>query len=80
MNKINLSVGRDWGNGAYVVATLRRPLDVQEQRMPGRAIGTQWFSINRKAQTLALDMQLPPRDPPADQPAHSDQGQWSGCR
>ena len=26
----------------------------------GRAIGTQWFSINRQAQTLALDMQLPP--------------------
>ncbi len=60
VNKINLSVGHDWGNGAYVVATLRRPLDVQEQRMPGRAIGTQWFSVNRQAQTLALDMQLPP--------------------
>jgi alpha-2-macroglobulin len=60
VNRINLSVGRDWGSGAYVVATLRRPLDVQEQRMPGRAIGTQWFSINRQAQTLALDMQLPP--------------------
>ena len=27
--------------------------------MPGRAIGVQWFSINRKARTLALDMKLP---------------------
>ena len=27
--------------------------------MPGRAIGMQWFAINRKAHTLALDMQLP---------------------
>ena len=52
-------VGRDWGTGAYVVATLRRPLDAQAQRMPGRAIGVQWFSIDRKARTLALDMTLP---------------------
>jgi uncharacterized protein YfaS (alpha-2-macroglobulin family) len=27
--------------------------------MPGRAIGVQWFSINRKARTLALEMPLP---------------------
>ncbi len=57
--KIKLDVGRDWGNGAYVVATLRRPLDAKAQRMPGRAIGVQWFSIDRKAKTLALDMKLP---------------------
>jgi len=42
-----------------VVATLRRPLDARAERMPGRAIGVQWFSINRKARTLALDMPLP---------------------
>jgi uncharacterized protein YfaS (alpha-2-macroglobulin family) len=52
-------VGKDWGTGAYVVATLRRPLDAQAQRMPGRAIGVQWFAIDRGAHTLALDMQLP---------------------
>ncbi|MEA2991374.1 MAG: alpha-2-macroglobulin, partial [Alphaproteobacteria bacterium] len=57
--RISLNVGRDWGSGAYVVATLRRPLDAKEQRMPGRAIGTQWFAIDRKARTLALDMPLP---------------------
>jgi uncharacterized protein YfaS (alpha-2-macroglobulin family) len=57
--RLNLDVGRDWGSGAYVVATLRRPLDAKEQRMPGRAIGTQWFAIDRKGRTLALDMKLP---------------------
>jgi hypothetical protein len=57
--RIKLDVGRDWGNGAYVVATLRRPLDAKAQRMPGRAIGVQWFAIDRKAHTLALDMKLP---------------------
>ena len=54
-----LTVGKDWGTGAYLVATLRRPLDAPAQRMPGRAIGVQWFSIDRAAHTLALDMKLP---------------------
>jgi uncharacterized protein YfaS (alpha-2-macroglobulin family) len=57
--QLRLPVGNDWGSGAYVVATLRRPLDSRAERMPGRAIGVQWFSINRKARTLALDMSLP---------------------
>jgi alpha-2-macroglobulin len=57
--RVSLNVGRDWGAGAYVVATLRRPLDAPAQRMPGRAIGVQWFSIDKAARTLALDMKLP---------------------
>ncbi len=57
--KLPLSVGKDWGTGAYLVATLRRPLDQPAQRMPGRAIGVQWFSIDRAARTLAVDMQMP---------------------
>jgi alpha-2-macroglobulin len=59
LNKFTLGVGRDWGTGAYVLATLRRPLDAEQKRMPGRAIGVQWFSIDRKAHTLAVHMQLP---------------------
>jgi uncharacterized protein YfaS (alpha-2-macroglobulin family) len=62
--RIPLTVGRDWGTGAYVVATLRRPLDQRAQRMPGRAIGVQWFAIDRKAHTLALDLPLPPLQRP----------------
>jgi uncharacterized protein YfaS (alpha-2-macroglobulin family) len=58
--RIGLSVGRDWGTGAYMVATLRRPLDAPTDRMPGRAIGVQWFSIDKSARTVALDMKLPP--------------------
>jgi alpha-2-macroglobulin len=57
--RLPITVGKDWGSGAYVVATLRRPLDTRAERMPGRAIGVQWFSIDRKARTLAVDMQLP---------------------
>ncbi|HXW42383.1 MAG TPA: alpha-2-macroglobulin [Xanthobacteraceae bacterium] len=58
--EIKVPVGRDWGTGAYIVATLRRPLDAPAQRMPGRAIGVQWFAIDRAARTLALDLKAPP--------------------
>ncbi|HEY1364775.1 MAG TPA: alpha-2-macroglobulin, partial [Xanthobacteraceae bacterium] len=57
--RLRLPVGHDWGSGVYLLATLRRPLDAQSERMPGRAIGVQWVSINRKARTLALDVSLP---------------------
>jgi alpha-2-macroglobulin len=58
--QVQLPVGRDWGTGAYLVATLRRPLDAPAQRMPGRAIGVQWFSIDRAAKTLSVEMKAPP--------------------
>ena len=58
--RVALPVGTDWGTGAYVVATLRRPLDAPAQRMPGRAIGVQWFGIDRAAHTLGMAMTLPP--------------------
>jgi alpha-2-macroglobulin len=54
-----LTVGKDWGPGAYVVAILRRPLDAPGQRMPGRAIGVQWFNIDRAAHTVAVKITLP---------------------
>jgi uncharacterized protein YfaS (alpha-2-macroglobulin family) len=57
--KVKVQVGRDWGTGAYLVATLRRPLDAPAQRMPGRAIGVQWFSIDRAARTLTVGLQAP---------------------
>jgi uncharacterized protein YfaS (alpha-2-macroglobulin family) len=57
--QLKLPVGSDWGSGAYIVATLRRPLDAPAQRMPGRAIGVQWFAIDRAAKTLTLDLNAP---------------------
>ncbi len=56
---MKVPVGTDWGSGAYIVATLRRPLDAPAQRMPGRAIGVQWFSIDRAAKTLTVDLKPP---------------------
>lgn len=57
--KLPLTVGDDWGTGAYVLATLRRPLDEAEKRMPGRAIGVQWFSVDRAAHTIDVALDLP---------------------
>ena len=59
MAQAKLTIGKDWGTGAYVVATLRRPLDAPAKRMPGRAIGVKWFSIDRAAHTIGVTMNLP---------------------
>jgi uncharacterized protein YfaS (alpha-2-macroglobulin family) len=58
-NKVNIAVGKDWGTGAYVVATLRRPLDAAAQRMPGRAIGLKWFGIDKAERTLKVSLTPP---------------------
>ena len=57
--QVKLTVGPDWGAGAYIVVTLRRPLDAPAERMPGRAIGVQWFSIGRAAKTLTVELKPP---------------------
>ncbi len=57
--QVRIPVGNDWGTGAYVVATLRRPLDATAQRMPGRAIGVKWFGIDRAARTLQVALTPP---------------------
>ena len=57
--QVRIPVGKDWGTGAYVVATLRRPLDAAALRMPGRAIGLKWFGIDKKTRTLEVDLSPP---------------------
>ncbi|MBA4037450.1 MAG: alpha-2-macroglobulin, partial [Bradyrhizobium sp.] len=58
--QVRIPVGKDWGTGAYVLATLRRPLDAAALRMPGRAIGLKWFGIDKKTRTLAVTLSPPP--------------------
>ncbi|HTE95252.1 MAG TPA: alpha-2-macroglobulin, partial [Bradyrhizobium sp.] len=60
--QVRIPVGKDWGTGAYVVATLRRPLDAAAQRMPGRAIGLKWFGIDKQARTLQVKLAPPAPD------------------
>jgi len=58
-NKVAIAIGKDWGTGAYVVATLRRPLDAAARRMPGRAIGLKWFGIDKAERTLKVSLAPP---------------------
>ena len=57
--QVRIPVSKDWGSGAYVVATLRRPLDAAALRVPGRAIGLKWFGIDKKARTLQVNLTPP---------------------
>ncbi|MGQ3675206.1 alpha-2-macroglobulin family protein [Xanthobacter sp. TB0139] len=58
-NRLTFTVGENWGPGAYLVAFFHRPLDVAAGRMPGRAIGLAWFSVNRAAHTLKVALDPP---------------------
>ena len=52
------TIGENWGTGAYVLASLYKPMDVKAKRMPSRAMGLAWFGIDRAARTL--DVKLTP--------------------
>lgn len=58
-NKVSFKVEQGWGPGAYLVAFYHRPLDIAQSRMPGRAIGLSWFSVDRDARTLKVALGAP---------------------
>ena len=64
---VSLPVTDDWSPGAYVTATLYRPMDVDAGRMPARAIGLKWATVDRQQRTLAVAIEAPaeaaPRGP-----------------
>jgi alpha-2-macroglobulin len=57
--QVRIPIAKDWGTGAYVLATLRRPLDAAALRMPGRAIGLKWFGIDKTLRTLSVTLSPP---------------------
>jgi uncharacterized protein YfaS (alpha-2-macroglobulin family) len=61
---VDIPVGEDLGAGAYVTATLFRPGDAQETRMPARAIGVKWLSIDPGAKKLAVTLTPPEKTEP----------------
>jgi len=46
VSEIALPVTEEWGAGAYVVATLLRPMDVDAKRNPARAMGLAWLPVD----------------------------------
>jgi len=56
---VPVTVGEGWGTGAYVLASLYKPMDLKAKRMPARAVGVAWFGIDREARTLAVKLDTP---------------------
>ncbi|NKN38254.1 hypothetical protein HFC70_18040 [Agrobacterium sp. a22-2] len=65
--EVDLPITADWGAGAYVTATLYRPGEAAESRMPMRAIGITWLTVdpgdNKLAVTLTPPEKTLPRQP-----------------
>ena len=51
---VDLPVTEAWGAGAYVTATLIRPMDVAAGRNPARAIGLAWAPVDPGPRRLAV--------------------------
>ena len=64
---VDIPVGDDWGAGAYVTATLFRPGDAQETRMPARAIGVKWLNVDPGSKKLAVTLTPPDKTMPRQQ-------------
>ncbi len=64
---VDLPVTDKWGPGAYVTATLYRPMDIAAKRMPSRALGLTWAKVDPGDRDLKLSLDLPdeirPRGP-----------------
>ncbi|RBO53690.1 alpha-2-macroglobulin family protein [Rhodovulum sp. BSW8] len=66
-NVVRLPVTDDWGAGAYVAATLIRPMDLPAGHNPARALGLAHAAVDPGPHRLAADFEVPaeaePRQP-----------------
>ncbi|MDX2287686.1 MAG: alpha-2-macroglobulin [Hyphomicrobiaceae bacterium] len=51
---VAITVGDDWGPGAYATAVLYRPMDENLKRMPQRSLGVAWIGMDQAARTLSV--------------------------
>ncbi|MEM9104407.1 MAG: alpha-2-macroglobulin family protein [Pseudomonadota bacterium] len=58
---VDLEVKDSWGAGAYVTATLFRPGSEETSRLPARAVGIKWLSINPGGRALDVVLDVPDR-------------------
>jgi uncharacterized protein YfaS (alpha-2-macroglobulin family) len=61
---IDIPVSADWGASAYITATLYRPGDAEESRMPARAIGLKWLSVDPGPRRLDVALEAPAQSKP----------------
>ncbi len=60
---IDVPVDAAMAPGAYVTATLYRPMDVAAKRMPSRSIGVIWMKTETAEKSLAVSLDLPEKVP-----------------
>lgn len=65
--EVDIPVGDNWGGGAYVTAILLRPGQVEERRLPARAIGVTWLKVDPGAKALSVSLDLPEKIRPNSQ-------------
>jgi len=56
---VEIPVTEAWGTGAYVLATVFRPMDLAAQRMPARAMGLAWAAIDPAERDLDIAIDAP---------------------
>jgi len=66
-NLIELNVTEDWGAGAYVTASVIRPMNVAAGRNPARSLGLNWAFVDPGKHRLSVEFLTPdevaPRGP-----------------
>ena len=66
-NLVELTVTDDWGAGAYVTATVIRPMDAANDRNPARALGLSYAAVDPGDHKLDVAFEMPaeidPRGP-----------------
>jgi alpha-2-macroglobulin len=58
-NVATVQVNADWGAGAYAVVLAHRPLDQAALRIPSRALGLAWFSIDASSHKIGISLGVP---------------------
>ncbi|TCT09167.1 hypothetical protein EDC22_10713 [Tepidamorphus gemmatus] len=56
---VEFTVDASWAPGAYVTATVLRPMGENASLMPARAVGLAWLGIDMADRTLTVDLDLP---------------------
>ncbi len=56
---VELPVTAEWGPGAYVTATLIRPMDLEARRMPARAIGLSYAEVDPADRVIGVSIETP---------------------
>ncbi|QFT32931.1 hypothetical protein FIV00_20740 [Labrenzia sp. THAF82] len=59
--EVEIQVSDDWGAGAYVTASLYRPMDLDQNRMPSRSMGLSWLKVDPGARAIEVELSAPDR-------------------